>query len=268
LATQPIFARLRAGAKELKRGRSGGRNITLRGRADIGGDASCIVFAKLLDPRRLANELVASQMARALGILAPQSFIVQVSKESFPDLFGREQVAADHVVAFGSDALPGSPLSKQVNLENPSDAKVFFDNLKQWQPLCAFDSWIGNTDRHCANIVMDGSFRLWAIDHDRTLGTDTPFSSLISRLPRENRFLQDHGGKLELGIKHEVSAVSQELMKRAGILDISGEVADSCAGRWMTADDITALVAYIEQRLEMVDELVCESLGIPRINLA
>lgn len=252
-------------ARELRQGQSGGLNPTLKGTVHLVDGTSRQAYVKLLSARRLVNELVASQLARALGMLAPIPFLVRVDARDYPALFAREQVTDSHLLGFGTTAISGSPLSKVLSLDNPVHADLFFKYLKQWQQVCAFDSWIGNEDRHRANIVLDEKFQVWAIDHDQSLGIDTPYSSLRFDLPRLNRFLRDHGSQLVLRLKHEVADVAQDLMKRGGVLDVSGEVADSHVQVFLNSSEIAALVLYIEQRLAIVDELICEALGIPKL---
>ena len=252
-------------ARELRQGQSGGINPTLKGTVHLINGTSRQAYVKLLSPRRLVNELVASQLARALGMLAPISFLVRVDAQDYPSLFAREKVTHPHLLGFGTAAISGSPLSKVLSLDNPAQFDLFFKYLKQWQQVCAFDSWIGNEDRHRANIVLDEKLQVWAIDHDQSLGTDTPYSSLRFDLPRLNRFLRDHGGQLALRLKHEAADVAQDLMKRGGVLDVPGEVADSHARGFLDSSEVTSLVLYIEQRLAIVDELICEALGIPKL---
>jgi hypothetical protein len=265
VADFPMRGLLAPQARELRRGMSGGVNVTLRGTVHLVDGSSQSAYVKLLSVRRLVNELVASQFARTLGLLAPTPFLVLVDAKDYPVLFSREQVTVPHLIGFGTTAILGNPLSKVLDLDDAVHADLFFKYLKQWQQVCAFDSWIGNEDRHRANVVLDDKFQVWAIDHDQSFGTDTPFSSLQFDLPRLNRFLQDNCGKLALRLKHEVSDVAQDLMKRGGILDVAGEIADSHAPVFLESSEVSAMALYIEKRLTIVDALICEALGIPKL---
>lgn len=264
MADLPERGLLAPQAIELPAGEAG-VHITLRGKVHLLGGDSKTAYVKLLPLRRLVNELVGSQLARSLGLLAPQPYLVRIDAADYGDLFTRSGYQGKHALGFGTEAIAGNPLSKTLNLDDPVHAELFFKYLKQWQPLCAFDSWIGNEDRHAANIVLDSSFHVWAIDHDRSLGTDTPYSSLDATVPRRNRFLSEHGEKLPLRLKHEASDVAQELMKRARVLDVAGEVSDSSVTSCLTSPEVDSLVLYVENRLGMVDALICEALGIPKL---
>lgn len=240
-------------------------NPTLRGKVHLVSGESPTAFVKLLSLRRLINEFVASQLARSLSLLVPAPYLVLVDAADYGELLQRHGYTEPHALAFGTNAIAGNPLSKTLNLDDDALSSLFFKYLKQWQPICAFDSWIGNEDRHRANVVLDERLRVWAIDHDQSFGTDTPFGSLRTHLPRANRFLRDHADKLPLRLKHEASDVAQEFMKMASVVDVAGEVSDSGVPACMSTLDVDALVLYVEQRLAIVDELVCENLGIPKL---
>lgn len=264
MADQPTRGRLAPGAIELAPSVRG-LNPTLRGTVHLATGESALAYVKLLPIRRLVNELVASQLARALSLLSPTPYLVLVDPEDYGDLLARAGHSGGYVLAFGTQAIPGSPLSKLLNLEDAAQSDIFFKYLKQWQPVVAFDSWIGNEDRHRANIVLDEKLHVWAIDHDQSLGTDTPYSSLQSPVPRRNRFLEEHRDRLALRLKHEASDIAQELMRKGAVIDVAGEVSDSGVPACMLIPEVDALVLYVEQRLAIVDELVCESLGIPKL---
>lgn len=264
VADLPIRGRLAPGAMELALA-DRGLHPTLRGIVHLVNGESPLAYVKLLSTRRLINEFVASQLARALSLLSPAPYLVLVDPADYGEVLGRLGHEGGPVLGFGTRALAGNPLSKRLNLDDASHSNVFFKYLKQWQAIAAFDSWIGNEDRHRANIVLDDRLQVWAIDHEQSLGCDTPFTSLQAHLPRKNRFLEEHRDKLALRLKHEASDIAQELMRKAGVIDLAGEVSDSGVPGCMLIPDVDALVLYVEQRLAIVDELVCESLGIPKL---
>ena len=49
---------------------------------------------------------------------------------------------------------------------------------RQWHLMRLFDALIGNTDRHAGNMLIDGDWNLWLIDHTRAFYARAPYENL------------------------------------------------------------------------------------------
>ena len=82
--------------------------------------------------------------------------------------------------------------SVQMTERDRRERSVRVPDLEKWNRQVdvarTFDQLIDNHDRHPGNLVIDGSWRLWMLDHSRAFKADAELSdekALPERLPRE-----------------------------------------------------------------------------------
>jgi hypothetical protein len=147
-----------------------GRSLPMLIWAESEDGARHEVVLKLHEPDRLGRdglvaELVASLMARDLGLDTPPPFIVEVTPEfaaSVPDPVASRRLLSSPGLHFASRLETGQfnlPFTKQILPVGAIDAAA---------AVMAFDLLIGNDDRHRekANCLVRGD-RIVLIDHER-----------------------------------------------------------------------------------------------------
>lgn len=130
---------------------------------------------KPLSRKRMANELLAANLAHALGVRTPACFLVEVDQ--------RIQDAECHyegtAYCFASEVVPRARTLRQLaTLANPALVAEFYGS-SQWQSVVVLDALIANSDRTAANILLDESNVLWAIDHETAFGGDWEVMDLM-----------------------------------------------------------------------------------------
>lgn len=116
----------------------------------------------------LANELIATQMAKAIGLSVPMSTVINVSQwlvKSSPQLYidhgpkGHEPCSSG--LQFGS-RFAGGLMPRQVIDYLPDELLQSVRNLEQFAGVLAFDKWTGNSD------ARQAVFRRTAKERDYT----------------------------------------------------------------------------------------------------
>lgn len=106
--------------------------------------------------RTLANELIATRMAEAIGLSVPTTGVVNVSQAliaATPQLYvnkgpnGREMFSSG--LQSGSK-FAGGLMPRQVNDDLPDEELFAVNNFDQFAGMLAFDKWTSNNDRRQA----------------------------------------------------------------------------------------------------------------------
>jgi hypothetical protein len=121
----------------------------------LGDDGNLWIVKFMNNPqhmRVLANELIATQMAAAIGLSVPKYSVVDVSQrliECNPQLSiaykSREREACSSGRQFGSQ-FAGGMMPRQVVGDLSAEQLLSVRNLGQFPGVLAFDKWTGNTD--------------------------------------------------------------------------------------------------------------------------
>lgn len=262
----PSIAMLAAGAK-LKRQASGaGVNATLVGDVHLLDSSTKPAYVKLLEGRRLANELLALELAARLALAVPEAFVVRLRRSDHASLFNTLNMPFEEVYGFGTAALAANSLAREFNVNDPSFIKWFFVTLKQWKDVVAFDAWVANEDRHANNLLVDKQLKLWLIDHDLALGGRRDVASLRPDEVTRNRLVNDFGPLVDLRHRHEVVDECHRFQESANAVDVPAAAKASEAGLFISEEELNQLVLYVERRRALVPAILAESLGVPLLN--
>ena len=108
--------------------------------------------------RVLANELLATRLAEAIGLTVPKTAVVQVPAwliESTPEMhidLGRAKIPCEAGLQFGANDVGGLTLDDVMDyLLEPQLSKVC--NLAEFAGILALDKWTGNVDGRQALFV-------------------------------------------------------------------------------------------------------------------
>jgi hypothetical protein len=192
--------------------------------------------------KALIAELVAGEIARALGLPVPEIVLAQLDPElarTEPDPEIQDLVRASGGLNLGLDYLPGA---------------VAFDPLAERcdAPLASsvvwFDAFVGNVDRSARNTnLLTWHGRLWLIDHGATLTFHHAWSDDAQRARRPFEHIRDHVLLRHAGA---VIAVDADLAARLGAGTIEAIVAqvpdDWLAGEPAFADLAAHRRAYVQ----------------------
>jgi hypothetical protein len=258
----PSIALLAAGAK-LRRQESGaGVNSTLIGDVHLLDSTTKPAYVKLLEGRRLANELLALELASRLELAVPQAFVVRIRRNDHDALFKQLGLAFDEVYGFGTAALAANSLARSFNVNDPNFIKWFFVTLKQWKDIVAFDAWVANEDRHTNNLLIDKQLKLWLIDHDLALGGRRDISTLRPEEATVNRLVNDFGTLVDVRHKHEVVDECHRFQASAEAIDVTAAAQASEAGLFVSEQELNQLILYVERRRALVPAILAEALGV------
>lgn len=258
----PSIALLASGAKLKRRESGAGVNSTLIGDVHLLDSSTKPAYVKLLDGRRLANELLALELASRLELAVPQAFVVRVRRSDHLGLFSQLGLEFDEVYGFGTAAVAANSLAREFNVADPNFIKWFFVTLKQWKDIVAFDAWVANEDRHTNNLLVDKQLKLWLIDHDLALGGRRDISTLRPDQVTQNRLVNDFGPFVDVRHRHEVVDECHRFQVSANAIDVPAAARASEAGLFVTEPELNQLILYVEQRRALVPAILAESLGV------
>jgi hypothetical protein len=123
--------------------------------------------------RVLANELLASRLALAVGLTAPEPEIVEVSQwliDNTPEMqidYGRRHEPCNPGLNYGSRFV-GGLMPGQVVDYLPEDELAQIRNLNEFAGILALDKWTGNANGRQAVFVKkprERRYRAWFIDY-------------------------------------------------------------------------------------------------------
>jgi hypothetical protein len=258
----PSIALLASGAK-LKRQESGaGVNSTLVGDVHLLDCTTKPAYVKLLEGRRLANELLALELASRLALAVPEAFVVRLRRTDHEALFRQLGLNFDDVYGFGTAALAANSLAREFNVNDPGFIKWFFGTLKEWKDVVAFDAWVANEDRHTNNLLVDKQLKLWLIDHDLALGGRRDVSTLRPEEVTRNRLVNDFGPFVDTRHRHEVVDECHRFQAAANAIDVPAAAHASEAGLFVTDEELNQLILYVERRRAFVPTILADSLGV------
>lgn len=155
----------------------------------------------------LAAELACALAARALKLQVPPGALVLAEKVDLPDLPRRVTGATtDWVICYGSELQwPDDTVAR------PSQAPAVEEWT--WQRLCdtpqgpaggVWDELVANDDRHCENVVFDGS-RWWLIDHEYSLPGVAKIMKRFAEQVARQSVVDEHA---------KVNILAQEVLRR------------------------------------------------------
>ena len=193
-------------------------------------------------PRALVAEVVAGELARALGFDVPELALVELDPvlgRAEPDPEIQDLLVASAGLNLGVDFLPGSlPFSPAAGIE--IDAALAADIV--W-----FDALVTNVDRTAQNPnLLLWHDRLWLIDHGAALyfhhATEPEAGHARGGFPA----IREH---VLLPFAASIAEADARLAPRV-TPELLEEVARAVPGEWLDGIDPAVYVAYLRGRLE------------------
>jgi hypothetical protein len=229
-------------------------------------------FVKFIGGSQLINELLVSTLARLIGLNVPEPFIVRIDKEDFPRDFVRLGITADFIHTFGTRALPGGSLARRWLLEEPGFLNGLLDGNRQWTRIVAFDTWVGNVDRHLHNLFYDGAKQgtLWMLDHGHCFGgISWSEEDLIGDRNWTNRLLEEFQklGCLSITRRKAVLDDTHFTQQLSAVVDLDGAIDDSVVRALVPSSTAQKLIDCLYYRSQHLVSLVAYAVGMPTLQL-
>lgn len=224
------------------------------------------LYLRLGEPDNLVAEAVCGCLARALGLPAPEVFLVEIPPGTLPDSALAKQDTATLCVA--TRDLGGDTFLQFLHSDKQAAISLLL-RWSDWNKVIAFDEWVANADRNFGNIIFQDK-NLHIIDHADAFGA--PYRGLYTL---EEMIEGEFENKLAIPMEkftaeqrdQVLKAISLWLKENAEAMDIPGIVHYADAGHWQPADQIEKLITFIESRLGITYELLCIRLGHPQLKL-
>lgn len=135
----------------------------------IAGYSIPMIVKAVGSPITLAVEVACGMAARELRLAVPQPGLVVADREDLPDI--DDDIVGHRLLLVGSHYQKPDALFAEAVENSPSAEELI------WSKVCeshvasqgaAWDELIANPDRHCENVLFDGT-DWWLFDHDQAL---------------------------------------------------------------------------------------------------
>ena len=217
-------------------------------------------------PKALTAELIAGEIARAIGLLVPEIVFVELDVElarTEPDPEIQDLIRASGGLNLALDYLPGSimfdPVAEEIEARLASQ-------------IVWFDAYVTNIDRTPRNTnMLTWHRRLWLIDHGAALYFHHSWSNYRERSSDSFPLIKDH---VLLRSATELEAADSQLSKLINV-ELVEMVVGLVPAEWLTQDSPfagpiecrAAYVEYLTERLRGPHKFVEEAVRARTIHL-
>lgn len=182
-------------------------------------------------PKALIAELVAGEMARALGLPVPEIVFMQLDPElarTEPDPEIQDLMRASGGLNLALDYLPGALAFDPLTM--PVDAPLA-------SAIVWFDALVGNVDRSARNTnLLWWHRRLWLIDHGAALVFQHQWDGFLERAANSFAPIRDHVLLPWAGALAEADAALAHRLQPQVVDDIVQRIPDA----WLVEDPLFA----------------------------
>lgn len=229
-------------------------------------EPSVSIYARLGGSSALIAELVCGCTARALGLPAPEVFVVTIQPGLLPK--SKQASKQETTLCVATRDLGGDTFTQLLNDDDDAALQL----LRDWPDLnkvAAFDEWTANPDRNTGNLIYAAQ-TLHIIDHADAFGgasrdlyslaemTEQSFANKLAELlnifdaAKRSEMLNEIGGW--------ISSVAEPL-------DLPHLVSQSRSLPRNSNSHDKELVDFLTQRLTITHKLLCNRLGHPQLSL-
>jgi len=161
---EPIdLARALPGAKPFNEGNV---SSTFRGQILRPNGTVAMAVLKDLDSKELANELLASVLARAVALPTPEAFLTLVPADVMEMTKGPSTADGARLAFASVDVgVPNIQFRYQTDTVGRNDLIAGVTSWPELGRLYGYDAWIANVDRHAGNLLFSSGGEAWLIDH-------------------------------------------------------------------------------------------------------
>lgn len=257
-------ATLLAGATPFK---AGNVNETYRAQIRLSDESTAMAIVKDLDLRQLTNELLASTLARAVGLPTPNVYLTLAR----PDVISLDKAPSlpdgNRIMFASADVKVPSVVFQY--LQDPGSMGSLLSSIISWDGLgrCyGYDTWIANIDRHTGNLLFGNPKEVWLIDHGHSftgpVWATTDLKPTNGFRHRLSEWLTPYIDAADRKTKADEAAGLESVISK---LDIDRLIQISMVDQLLPADEIGALREFLRDRCSYVAYYTNQALGVPSI---
>jgi hypothetical protein len=246
-----------------------GGNETYRGVVETGGrPVNC--YIKFIDVREIFNEALGSVLCKLTGLRTPDAYVVEVRAADYPASAVLARAGTPAVIAFATAAMPLESFVRRADLRAPDARRAAVEKWVEWPEVLTFDQWIRNVDRHPGNFLIGGPGEVYLIDHGLAFGGNNWTAATLPGLP--NDAMTRLWSEVLMPATDQTARVAavpavQRFAARVAKIDASSAcILTQIAARVPEADR-TALVAFLAGRARHAAGHVCNTIGVPTLDL-
>ncbi|HDR9001879.1 TPA: hypothetical protein QDA99_001429 [Burkholderia vietnamiensis] len=239
---------------EIETNLGGGTTDVIKGFIGRASDAPVRAYIKFLEPKRTGLEILCNQLARSLGLNAPDAYIVKIPPDvSLPGSRGR------HDDAFGTIDLGFQTISQFLRCR--PDLRMYAPNLrnvlKGWPEVMVFDEWIANGGRDFHDALVDDEHNVWVIDHEKALsgGDEITLEELKTRYFTNvlaEKIAMDFSAQELFAFKEAV----RRFIEKVEVIDVDRAVGESPAIAYLENEQVWAIRVFLVEQQRSLRSLV------------
>jgi hypothetical protein len=230
---------------------------------------SLCVFKHLDHTGKLAIEMTCALAASALGMDVPKPCLVRAASAALPNL-PQQYLSHNELLLFGAALIKQDAFYVRLNTlyDAPLEKNVwdsFCTDISKAAKGAALDELLTNWDRHCRNLIFDGS-KWWLLDHENCLS-----ATHGQNVRHMNAAFKAHQNLIAKELLHRQpvehsmpNAARLHSEKREKIMSMS-----ACAAQWKHSDpavqaiwkEVSTLLDLLSRRLPMLQHLIGERIG-------
>ncbi|MBT0670783.1 hypothetical protein HT136_20665 [Novosphingobium profundi] len=244
---------------------AGNVNETYRAQIRLPDESTAMAIVKDLDLRQLANELLASTMARAVGLPTPNVYLT-LARPDVISLNKAPRLEDGNRIMFASSDVKVPSVVFQYQQDRGAMGSLLA-SIISWEGLgrCyGYDTWIANIDRHAGNLLFGNPKEVWLIDHGHTFtGPVWESADLKAEYGYRHRLsewltpsMDEPDRKMRAG---EAASLESVIPK----LDIDRLIRSSMVDQLLPSDEIAALRDFLRDRCSYVAYYTNRALGVP-----
>jgi hypothetical protein len=245
--------------------REKGINDSFRGQLLLADGTIKSAIIKDLDPKQLANELMAAALAHATGLPIPNAHLAKAPQGVIPAKRGPTHQDGSRLVFGSADAQTPPVAQLYVGKDEAAMTRVR-QRLSEWKSvgdLYGFDSWVANIDRHERNLLFSGDRDVWLIDHGHCFtGPAWTPANLDPTKQYTNKLTAWLTPVMSAARRDEVASQAAKLPTIAGGLDLKGLGEVNYIASMLDEADFDALVAFLKERIRQVPKLAAAAVNI------
>lgn len=225
------------------------------------------IYLRVGQPAPLVAELLCALVARALGLPAPEPFVVLIEPGTLAESVLLPQ--KERMLCIGTRDIGGSTFA-QLMREDSATAR---DMIMAWEhliPVTALDEWLANPDRNLGNILYVAQ-TLHIIDHAEAFGGSARELFPLAEITHEafmNKLAMLLANNSASQRQQTLNAAGEWLTFSAAQVDINALIASADIKRWQSDQEEDELLHFIKTRLTITHRLLCQRLGHPQLELS
>ena len=248
--------------------KEGNVNDTFRGQVLLADETVRGAVLKDLDPKQLANEVLASVLAKSAGLPTPDIYLALVRGNDLPASKGPQLADGNRIVFASVDVKIPNFTFQLRKSSNDEKTRLFRDlaNREILGNLYAFDTWIANIDRHAGNLLFAGQDSIWLIDHGHSFtGPSWNPVDLDANANYQNRLSEWMTIHMSATERENRADQASRFSSVLGSIDLPASRQYGRTDSLLSEADGKSVESFLRNRVTNVSKFSSEALGIPTL---